>query len=411
MVTNLSRPNESILENGMELFGHTSTFTDHFSEATYVSLTETMLKKSIMDAVDSFRKLLKDSSIHDFDSQGQGPENKVMVPTILIGVSSEGEVFRQDSTTSLYRPNTKQGDPRLWVRGLKESAIVGDFIGFAISSDGRLVVANLSLTSVSSDRRQAVWHKLRELFSEVIPHGRGTESLIYLDLLSKLTDIAHGDYLKAVGSGDTAVGRTLEHALGIQMNSSRNPDWHGIELKFGRRRPAQRKNLFAQVPDWTISPITSIRDFLGVYGYYRNGQNRLNCTVGITPNSQGLALKVDANRQLVEEISNKPEYPIALVWTLNKLNERLLEKHTETCWVTVDSKFEDGIEFFKPKLAIHTSSPRTDLVPILISGGQMTVDHMIKQTGTSVTERGPEWKVSNSGHSQLFTELSSVSLI
>lgn len=411
MVANVSRRNESILENGVELYDHTSAFTDHFSEATYISLTDTMMKKSIMDAVDPFRKLLKDALLHDFDSQGQGPENKVMLATILIGVSPDGEVFREDTSTSLYRPNTKQGDPRLWVRGLKESAVVGDFMGFAISSDGKLVVANLSLSSVRTDRRQEVWKKILALFSNVIPRGRNTESSVYLDLLSKLSDIAQGDYLKAVGSGDTAVGRTLEHALGIRMNSSRNPDWHGIELKFGRRRPAQRKNLFAQVPDWTISPITSIRDFLGVYGYHRNGLNRLNCTVGNTPNSQGLALRVDATRQIVEEISNNPQYPVALVWTLNKLNERLLEKHTETCWVTVDSKFIDGIEFFKPKVAIHTSSPRTDLVPILISGGQMTVDHMIKQTGNSVTERGPEWKVSNSGHSQLFTELSSVALV
>lgn len=410
MASNLSRRNESILENGVELFDHTSAFTEHFTATTFISLTDTMMKKSIMDAIDPLRKLLKDAGIHDFDNQPQGPESKVLLPTILIGVSESGDATRDDSITSLYRPNTKQGDPRLWVRGIKEAAQVGDFIGFAISNDGRLVVANLSLISVGSNQRPSVWNKIRTLFSQVLPHGRNTESLIYLDLLSRLTGIAKGDFLPAVGTGDTAVGRTMEHALGIAMNSSKNPDWHGIELKFGRRRPAQRKNLFAQVPDWTLSPITSIRDFLGIYGYHRNGLNRLNCTVGLTPNSQGLSLKVDTNRQIVEEVSKHPQYPVALVWTLKKLNERILEKHTETCWVTVDSKFENGIEFFKPRLAIHTSSPRTDLIPILISGGQMTVDHMIKQDGTSVTERGPEWKVSNSGHTQLFTELSSVAL-
>jgi hypothetical protein len=411
MVVTISRRNESILESGVELFDHTSLFTEHFSDATYISLTDTMLNKSIMDAVDPIRKLLKDASLHDFDTQAQGPENKVVLTTILIGVTTAGEVFRKESSTSLYRPNTKNGDPRFWVRGLRESAIAGDFVGFAISSDGKLVVANLSLSSVQADRRHDVWQKVHQHFSNVVALGRKPESANYLDLISKLSEIAQGDYLKAVGYGDTAVGRTLEHALGIRMNSSRNPDWHGIELKFGRRRPAQRKNLFAQVPDWTLSPITSIRNFLGVYGYHRNGLNRLNCTVSPTPNSQGLALRVDLNRQIVEETSDNPLYPVALVWTLEKLNERLLEKHTETCWITVDSKFIDGIEFFKPKLVIHTSSPRTDLVPILISSGQMTVDHMIKQTGTSVTERGPEWKVSNSGHAQLFTELSSVALV
>ena len=407
----LTRRNESILESGIELFSNASSFTDQFTESTFISLTETMLKKSIMDAVDPIRNLLRNADIHDFDEQEQGPDFKVLLPTILIGYSETQGVVRIETTTSLYRPVTKQGDPRLWVRGMKEVSQVGDFMGFALANDGRLVVANLSFTSASLDKRQSIWNKIKDLLASIAPRGKSAESLIYLNLLSRLRDIAQGDYLPAVGTGDTAVGRTLEHALGIQMNSSRNPDWHGIELKFGRRRPAQRKNLFAQVPDWNLSPITSIRDFLSVFGYHRNGLNRLNCTVGLTPNSQGLSLKVDSNREIVEEVSKDPNYPVALVWTLKKLNERLLEKHTETCWVTVDSKFENGIEFFKPKLAIHTSLPRTDLVPILISGGQMTVDHMIKQQGNSVTERGPEWKVSNSGHAQLFTELSSTALV
>ena len=411
MENSITRRNVSVMESGVELFKRTSEFNELFSESTFISLTATMLKKSIMDAVDPFRKLLSDAGVHDFDSQEQGPDYKIFLPTILIGHTDSGEVVRIETTTSLYRPLTKQGDPRLWVRGLKEVAKSGDFMGFALSIDGKLVVANLSFNSALSAVRESIWSKIRDQLAEINPRGKSLESLTYQNLLARLTSIAQGDYLEAIGSGDTAVGRTLENALGIAMNSSRNPDWHGIELKFGRRRPAQRKNLFAQVPDWNLSPITSIRDFLGVFGYHRNGLNRLNCTVGVTPNSQGLYLRVDTSRSVVEELSQNIAFPVALVWTLQKLSERLVEKHSETCWVTVDSKFVNGIEFFKPKLAIHTSSPRTDLIPILISGGQMTVDHMIKQQGNSVTERGPEWKVTNLGHSQLFTELSSIDFV
>ena len=39
------------------------------------------MKKSIMDAIDPVRKLLKDASLHNFDDQPQGPEHKVMLPT------------------------------------------------------------------------------------------------------------------------------------------------------------------------------------------------------------------------------------------------------------------------------------------------------------------------------------------
>jgi hypothetical protein len=411
MANKLTRRNESILENGVELFDRTSIFSEIFSETTFISITETMLQKNIIDAVDPFRKLLSESSIHLFNSQQQGPEHKVLIPTILIGYTESQEVIRMESTTSLYRPITKKGDPRFWVSGIGKVAKAGDFMGFAISKDGKLVVANLSFISGAKKTRDAIWSKILELLYGIDPRGKNSESSKYQELIAQLSSIAQKGYLKSIGAGDTAVGRTLEHALGIKMNSNRNPDWHGIELKFGRRRPAQRKNLFAQVPDWNLSPISSIKDFLGIYGYSRNGSNRLYCTVNINPNPQGLSLRVNTSKSIVEELSNNKMYPVALVWTLQKLSERLIEKHSETCWVTVDTKFVNGIEYFRPKLAVHTSSPRLDLIPILISSGQMTVDHMIKRTGNSVSEKGPEWKVSNLGHSQLFTKLSSIALI
>ena len=43
---------------------------------TLIEPTETGLKKSIMDATGSVRSFLKENQIHDYDLQGQGPENK-----------------------------------------------------------------------------------------------------------------------------------------------------------------------------------------------------------------------------------------------------------------------------------------------------------------------------------------------
>lgn len=71
--------------------------------------TETGLKKSIMDATGSVRSFLKENNIHDYDIQGQGPENKVQIDSKIY------EDFRIiNSTASLYRPQTKKGDPRIW---------------------------------------------------------------------------------------------------------------------------------------------------------------------------------------------------------------------------------------------------------------------------------------------------------
>ena len=65
--------------------------------------TETGLKKSIMDATGSVRNFLKENNIHDYDIQGQGPENKVQINAIIY---QDFQVIQ--SIASLYRPQTKK---------------------------------------------------------------------------------------------------------------------------------------------------------------------------------------------------------------------------------------------------------------------------------------------------------------
>jgi len=72
-------------------------------------LTETGLEKSILDATKSIVQLLKHEQIHDYELQLQGSEHKVTLPCILITNNEYVE-----TKISLYRPNAKDGDPRLW---------------------------------------------------------------------------------------------------------------------------------------------------------------------------------------------------------------------------------------------------------------------------------------------------------
>ena len=79
--------------------------------------TKTGIEKSIMDATKSVRDFLLDKGIHNFLTQGQGIESKILIPTILV---SGGEFV--DTKTSLYRPETKSGDPRIWIYKLGDYA-------------------------------------------------------------------------------------------------------------------------------------------------------------------------------------------------------------------------------------------------------------------------------------------------
>jgi hypothetical protein len=88
--------------------------------------------------------------------------------------------------------------------------------------------------------------------------------------------------LPALLNADTAVGRTLEAALGIQINSSKKPDYKGIELKSFRNKRDNRKNLFAQVPDWELSKFKSSAEILDAFGYQRQQDFKLYCTVSTT---------------------------------------------------------------------------------------------------------------------------------
>ncbi len=75
---------------------------------TLIEPTETGLKKSIMDATGNVRSFLKENNIHDYDVQGQGPENKVLIDTKIYV-----DFHIINSQASLYRPQTKKGDPRI----------------------------------------------------------------------------------------------------------------------------------------------------------------------------------------------------------------------------------------------------------------------------------------------------------
>jgi hypothetical protein len=93
---------------------------------TLIEPTETGLKKSIMDATGSVRSFLKSENIHDYDQQLQGPNYKVLIPTVI---HTGFKTIK--SQASLYRPVTKNGDPRIWFYKMTKIADANDIIAIA----------------------------------------------------------------------------------------------------------------------------------------------------------------------------------------------------------------------------------------------------------------------------------------
>jgi hypothetical protein len=370
---------------------------------TLIEPTETGLKKSILDATGSVRSFLKENQIHDYDLQGQGPENKVQISANIY------EDFKiTNSIASLYRPHTKNGDPRIWFSGLTKIANPNDIVAI-IYFDKSFHVFNLTHVHVEALLNSEIVSPLKVLILEISEKATQTA----FELLALLRKVASSGPIKSMVAADTSVGRTLETALGIDINSSKQPDYKGIELKSFRSSRTNRKNLFAQVPDWTLSKFKSSAEILDTFGYKRGEDFKLYCTVSaISRNSQGLALKLDTDIKQLIENSDKSEIGDFVVWPLKTLHNRLLEKHKETFWVEATSTFIEGIEHFQYSMVEHTKKPITSQFDILIDQGIITLDHLIKRTTNGkVIEKGPIFKIKPSGLDLLFPPSEKYNLI
>ncbi|WP_313420179.1 MvaI/BcnI family restriction endonuclease [Sphingobacterium multivorum] len=370
--------------------------TQESVEVTLIEPTLTGLGKSIMDATGSVRAYLKNKGIHDFSLQGQGPSHKIIVESYLV---EKDRLVR--SSASLYRPNTKKGDPRIWFTGLREYTAANEILALLVF-EHKIYVVNISRLDLAGLIESPADNPLKELILEISSRSRRVAN----ELLFMLHKIAARGPIQAMLKADTAIGRTLETELGISINSSKDPDYKGIELKSFRDQRKNRKTLFAQVPDWESSKFKSSSQILDNFGYWREEDFKLYCTVSaIVRNSQGLGLRLDSDlRQLVEH-SDRTNIGDFVVWGLETLHKRLLEKHNETFWIAADSIIIDGNEHFLYRKVEHTKKPVVSQFDILLEQGIITLDHLIKRNSKGrVVEKGPLFKIKPNGINLLFPQ-------
>jgi len=368
--------------------------TENSIEIALIEPTQTGLKKSIMDATGSIRNFLFRSGLHDYTNQKQGQSHKVQITSFFVELGT----FKK-SVASLYRPETKNGDPRIWFKGLPEYAKANDILAlFKFGND--LYVINITQIDIN----RLVNFPLNNRFKELIGQLNSISNSVADELLSILKKLARKGPIPALLEADTSIGRTLEHALNIKINSSKKPDYKGIELKAFRDKKGNRKNLFAQVPDWDISKLKSSEEILNRFGYKRGQEHKLYCTVSaITTNSQGLKLRIDGHKNQLFEYSKLDNIGDFVSWKLETLHNRLVEKHAETFWISADSFNSGGTEYFQYKLVEHTKGPIITQFDVLIDQGIITLDHLIKRGLTGkVVEKGPLFKIRPTSLSLLF---------
>lgn len=349
-------------------------------EFATIQITETGLKKSILDATAPVRAYFKEKNIHDYETQLQGPEHKRVVDTYILT-----EEKQHYAKTSLYRPVTKKGDPRLWVNKVRDVEFLraNDIFAF-IAHRGILFTINLTTVNIEKVCMSPIDTPLKDLIFEISCR----KTSISNELLELIKD-RMSDWMPAEILADTGIGRTVESVLGIDMNPSKRPDYKGIELKSHREASKVRNTLFTQAPEWAISRLKSGRAIVEEYGYIPDGYIHKSLHVTLTanrPNPQGLGLLVQPQLGILEadefarialDDGSFRKINDVAAWQLINLHERLLTKHHETFWIEAETKKESGQEYFRVSQILHTKNPITSQFDVLLDQGQITVDFLL----------------------------------
>ena len=359
--------------------------------------TSTGLKKAILDATQEVRTHFELEGFHEYSTQPQGANHKLIKEAFF--VLADKIVLTK---ISLYRPETKKGDPRMWFSKLRTFANPTDQIAVVIFKEAAYLF-NFS-------RYAYYQHPDRSFSAEFLRQYSASKNSVAMELLNKLRKIAKNP-IRSVSQGSTAVGEAVESALRISKNSNKMPDYKGIEIKSGRGGK-NRTTLFAQVADWSISPLKSSAEILDRYGYKRGIDDKLYCTVSTQKaNSQGLKFVYsESTDQLIEQDLGGNN---VVIWPGSLLRKRILEKHAETFWIEAKSVKIKGIEYFTLHSVLHTKGPIISQLLPLIESGVITMDHLIKRKGglkASATEKGPLFKLNKKDLILLFPEPQKYSL-
>lgn len=334
--------------------------------------TPTGFGKSIMDAIAPVRNLLKDAGLHDYEEQKQGPANKVLVESYF--VHADHVVGTQ---TSLYRPQTKQGDPRIWFYALNKYCDPCNLLALVVI-ERKIYIFNLSNKNIASSLQS------KGYAYQILEKAGSKINAVADELRLKIQELHNRGFIPAVTNGDTAVGDTLELALGLDRNNSKLPDYKGIELKASRltrngsKKATTRQTLFTKVPDIG----KSYRAIVETYGKMQvprgSTEPRLQMyeTFRVSrANAYGLRLVVDENKDELQIVSdNEGQDLFVSAWSLKALREQLAEKHKETFWVKAQSISKDGIEHFRYDKILHTKRPNVSLLAALIASDIITID-------------------------------------
>ena len=203
---------------------------NHNVKFTQVEITSTGLGKGILDATAPMRAYFLENGIHNYEEQLQGPDHKQIKNACVL--TDTAQFFTK---ASFYRPNTKKGDPRMWIYGFG-SYTEGNDIHVLFWHDDTLYSIDITRIDIAKCYNSVILTPMQEVLKSINKEGLAVSE----ELLSRFYAVK-GQWFESEVTADTGIGRTIESFLGISMNSDKTPDYKGIELKSFRDKRRGRR--------------------------------------------------------------------------------------------------------------------------------------------------------------------------
>jgi hypothetical protein len=214
----------------------------------------------------------------------------------------------------------------------------------------------------------------------------------YEILEAKLRDISDRE-IEVTSTGSGRYGLAIEEALGIPQNSSKAPDFMGIELKTKSDKSLQ--TLFSRTPSKFLAGKNKA-DFFDLYAYQDNKRNRraLYTSFCSREDTLGFSLSVD---NLTVSVLHKGR-PV-VEYEGDRLEAALLSKHSQTAFIEVaPSKGKVRI-----KSAIYCRSPSVIRFMELIAEELVYLDFtMSESTPGRMKDHGFLWRIRPEAISKLY---------
>lgn len=211
-------------------------------------------------------------------------------------------------------------------------------------------------------------------------------------LIQKLINLWDMGWHKSVGARGTGdVGLTLENCLKIAPNSSKDPDFMGIELK-AKLDTGTLQTLFSRVPSNYIDPSDRI-SFFDKYAYWDQKRERraLNVSFSSKKSLKDWLLEFDSSRAKVFASNGKEK---VLLYQFADLEESLRKKHNETAFISAIKSNESGSKKYRFKDILYCKN--VDFYRFVEMGvkGNVFLDFTLSENKNGgISDHGFLWRV------------------